>query len=548
MKKIVALLLAAMLLMSFGALASDLPIMPEMVSLTLGMDGNASTGDPEDLWFWEFCRQAMNIDFDVDVTLEKANYVSLIFASDNVPDVLLAGLSTSDIVRYGMEEGMLLDFTPYLNEEYMPYLSAMLDEHPEWREQLKTPDGAIYSLPKIADYSTITGLNMVGMRGQYFINTVWMEELGLEMPKTLDDLYDVLSAFKEAYPESIPLGGSYASDHSPGYLLLNALGYTGTDNFGFMVSLREGEVVFPFGDREVFPEYLKILNQYYEEGLIDTEFFTADTTSVNAKLAEGRVGLMPSSISGGLKEGSNFMDYWGFTPLTSEFKAEPSWGRRSEGISIGNCSISAKCANVEAAVRWADWFYKPDSTNSLLAWIGPTADQTDILYGKTTGYDFDTAAGARVYRDVTNGKWGTVGELVQGEVAGFTERFGYVGHKTYAGFALSGNEDLYVELVYDETNSAQPWMWELYSMQENLMPYGTADYPSIVFLSEEENVAVADLKVQLENYATQEIAKFVTGARDLSEDELDAYFDTLDSMGFQEYLGYYANYYENVKG
>jgi len=548
MKRLAALLLAALLMLSGAAMATELPIMPEMVHLTLGVDGNAATGDPEDLWFWEFCRQAMNIDFDVEVTLERANYVSLAFASDNVPDVLLAGLQSADIVRYGMEQGMLLDISPYINEEYMPYLSAMLDEHPEWRDQLKTPDGAIYSLPKISNFSTIEGLCMVGIRGWYFINSVWLDELGLEYPTTLDELYDVLAAFKEAYPDCIPLGGSYNSSVNPGYLILNALGYTGTDNSGYTVSLRDGEVVFPFGDREVFPAYLEIMNQYYEEGLIDPEFFTADNTAVNAKMAEGRLGIIPGALDGGLKEGSNFKDYWSFAPLTSEYKSEPSWGRNNDGLSVGNFSISAKCENVEAAVRFADWFYKPDSTNSLLAWIGPTADQTDMLYGKTTGYDFDINSKSRVYRDVTNGKWATVGELVQGEVAGFTERIGYVGHKTYAGFALSGNADLYSELVYDGTNCDQPWQWMRYAMQENQMEYCVADYPPIVFLTEEENTLVADYKVQLENYATQEIAKFITGARELNDDELNNYFDTLDGMGFQEYLGIYADYYAKITG
>lgn len=39
----------------------------------------------------------------------------------------------------------------------------------------------------------------------------------------------------------------------------------------------------------------------------------------------------------------------------------------------------------------------------------------------------------------------------------------------------------------------------------------------------------------------QEIAKFVTGARDLSE--IDDYFNELQKLGADEYVGYYADYY-----
>ena len=56
-----------------------------------------------------------------------------------------------------------------------------------------------------------------------------------------------------------------------------------------------------------------------------------------------------------------------------------------------------------------------------------------------------------------------------------------------------------------------------------------------------DNTKVTDLRVQLENYA---IAKFIVGERPLAQEELDRYFSTLDAMGFEEYLKYYADYYD----
>ena len=47
--------------------------------------------------------------------------------------------------------------------------------------------------------------------------------------------------------------------------------------------------------------------------------------------------------------------------------------------------------------------------------------------------------------------------------------------------------------------------------------------------------------------ATQEIAKFVTGSRPITEEELTNYFDTLQGLGAEEYLQNYSDYYSALK-
>ena len=52
------------------------------------------------------------------------------------------------------------------------------------------PDGHIYSLPKKLPMRPIVG-------NQLFINKKWLDNLGLKMPETYDDLVTVLQAFKD---------------------------------------------------------------------------------------------------------------------------------------------------------------------------------------------------------------------------------------------------------------------------------------------------------------------------------------------------------------
>ena len=80
-------------------------------------------------------------------------------------------------------------------------------------------------------------------------------------------------------------------------------------------------------------------------------------------------------------------------------------------------------------------------------------------------------------------------------------------------------------------------------METGLVPYVVETYPNNVFLDEATATAMTDLRVAFNEYATQEIAKFITGARPLTDDELTKYFDTMDSLGAQEYVQTYADYY-----
>ena len=66
-----------------------------------------------------------------------------------------------------------------------------------------------------------------------------------------------------------------------------------------------------------------------------------------------------------------------------------------------------------------------------------------------------------------------------------------------------------------------------------------------MFFDAEVNERIIELQSLLNAYAESETAKFVTGARPLTEEELDAYFAELDELGYQEYLGYYRDYYAN---
>ena len=83
--------------------------------------------------------------------------------------------------------------------------------------------------------------------------------------------------------------------------------------------------------------------------------------------------------------------------------------------------------------------------------------------------------------------------------------------------------------------------------QDIITPQITDEYyPVIQFFTDEQNTAITDLSSVINAYIKENVAEFVTGKRAVTDEELTAYFDGLDAIGFQEYLQYYVDYYNDV--
>ena len=119
---------------------------------------------------------------------EKRN---LAFASDDLPDIILrAKISPQEEMKYAAN-GQLVALDEYL--DYAPNLSALIEQDDAIRKGITMPDGHIYSCPQLNN----TEGNLIH---HYWINKTWLDNLGLEAPTTVDELYDVLVAFRDNDP------------------------------------------------------------------------------------------------------------------------------------------------------------------------------------------------------------------------------------------------------------------------------------------------------------------------------------------------------------
>ena len=143
------------------------------------------------------------IDIDWTTMSESlAEKVNIRIAGEELPDAFMGvGFSNYDISRYG-DDGTFIDLTPYLTEEYMPNLSKILEENPDIRSAITMDDGYIYGLPAgermgTAGIGTPEDYSIYSIPQFAMINKAWLDDLGLEVPSTLEELHVALKAFKD---------------------------------------------------------------------------------------------------------------------------------------------------------------------------------------------------------------------------------------------------------------------------------------------------------------------------------------------------------------
>lgn len=519
----------------------SLPIVNEGTEKTLRILMQRESGIPtdiEDVWLFKFIEEFMNINLEVE-TFHSGNRnekITLAFAADTLPDIIIGGgFNTGELMKYGANEGQIIDLSPYVNETYMPNLSYHISNFPEITKPWTDGEGNIWSLGYVADFEDSS-------QGIQFVMADYkcLEAIGREYPETLEELYDVMLEMKAHYGDDFyPLGGCYAGN-DPSQYILSALGYV-CEGAGIYTSYRNGEVVFPVADREVFGEYIKFMSKCYENGLIHPDFFTMSQPTAEAIMVEGKNFIWPGSVSSYNEDGTT--DWWGARVLTSEFNDTKVWCQAPLSIS-GGFVVTRECEDPELACAFVDWFY--NAVGYSLLHSGPKKDLCP------EEWYLDMTEGALVYEI-----HGETGMEAEAEAAGMTEtdyvnRYFKMFMNAQIGSVMN-TPNMFVDCLttYEPIHSRQQvidyadmteeearqdplgwinggWALTCLATSQTLGKYNT---PAVgqVYMPQEVSEEIQDLEVPLRGYAKREIAKLVVGKRSL--DTLDAYFDEMEKLG-----------------
>ncbi|MBQ2977985.1 MAG: extracellular solute-binding protein [Clostridia bacterium] len=288
MKKIIALLLAALLIASTCAFA----MAEEPITITV-MGPQGTTRDWDATHVFQELEKKFNVNFEVTTFADDVwkTQFTLMLAEDNLPDIFMqCDMNKAEINGYG-EDGYFLDLSQYM--DIMPSFAAFCESHPDFAAYTATAEGKIYSVNRCRD--TVQSRQL----SHNWIKKSWLENVNKEVPTTIEELYDVLVAFKEQdangngdpndeIPMAITIDGQ--SGQRVEFALKAAFGIYNV-NHNFQLAADENGKVYLYETTENWKEYLTFMNKLYEEGLLDNEAFTMTTAEFRAKASADQVGF-----------------------------------------------------------------------------------------------------------------------------------------------------------------------------------------------------------------------------------------------------------------
>lgn len=205
-----------------------------------------------------------------DTYLEKLN---VILSSGDLPDLIKLDDVTNPVFQGMVQQGAFWDLTPYLQD----YPNLMTYPEIIWKNT--SIDGKNYVIPVARPEDGFVTPH---------IRKDWLDKLGLEVPETTDDLYEVLKAFKENKPDGQDT--TYGYTMRAHYWLQSA--FTGARDKWKVV---DGELVDITLEPEI-RESILYQKKLYDEGLIPPDYAVMKDSQFWDLATSGRAGLTAETI------------------------------------------------------------------------------------------------------------------------------------------------------------------------------------------------------------------------------------------------------------
>lgn len=464
-----------------------------------------STQNPAEKIIYQRIKEETNVDIDwtcyvKDQFIDKRNLV--LAKGDGLPNIILnAEMGTLDLLKYG-KQGIIVPVEDLI-DKYMPNLKQVLDENPSYRKLITAPDGHIYSFPWIEQLGVgKEAIQAIG--GMPFINKAWLDQLGLQMPTTTAELENVLTAFKEKIPNSIPMSFRINGGNEDLGFILGSFGYGDNPDH---VMVDENNKVFYSVTTEGYKEGIAWLHTLQQKGLIDPEAFTQDWATLVAKGKQDRYGLYFGWDNLGVPgTAASYVPMPALKGPNGEANAPRQSGTADGGFQAGRAVITSSCENLELAAKWIDLMYAP-------------------------------------LQSVQN-NWGTYGEEGKDNIFDLTAD-NTLSHTPLDKLSVSPWEARCAQMVggplavlnsyYGKYTTCPPDALERMGFVKSYVPDMKYDmvYPN-VFMSEEDAQQLTQYENGIKQYAEQKKAEWILKGG--VEKDWDSYLQKLDQLGLGKYL------------
>ena len=445
-------------------------------------------------------QEITNIHFDVSAAngaAEQDNF-NLMIAAGDYCDIISSMEFYATGLEGAVEEGIIQDLAEVVPEKCPIYWSK-LTENTSTLMRAYTDSGY---LPTICVLYPEVGQEVIGpvLRGD------WLDEWGMEMPKTYDDLYAYL---EKALTEK---GAIYDMVSTEG--LVSDLAMGENINLGGY-EVVDGVVEFGMA-QPAFKDYLKFMNKLYTNGIISQDFFT-DTASDLNSAARLNFGLGTNSLlSVGANNTSDVM--MNVTDEAFEMRVMPYV--TIDGTTENHLGPDTLTDTMKDPDPWA-FSTECDDIDPLLQMVEfMFSDEGYLLtnYG-VEGETYTLVDGEPQYTD-----------LIINNPDGLSYFFAsYV----YASNAATGFFPYINDMskTFYEFNDNQ---WQVFEDLKQLSDCAYT-YPTYASMTTEESAEYSSVESDLSTYSESKVLEFIVGSADIDA-EFDTYVDTLYEMGLQDLI------------
>ena len=296
----------------------------------------------------------LDIDWEMIVWGDYGERMNIYLASGDYADVFQIRDRIDELNNLG-DNGQILDLNEYKGQwpNYQKFIDAGFN-----RLQAETPDGKLYSFFQ----------GKVGVaEGTQFMWTYrfdTFQDNGIDIPTTLPELYEAAKTLKRIYPDSFPLGSPFSGG---GFSLPNV--FFKVNRTSESVYWNGTEYVYgPIDDSDRLKEVVEYLNKFYEEGLLDPEFFTLSQDQAQERILNGTYFIIPNTYSGRVEgrynSNTNFDGSWGAAVRPKSFDGLAGWklGTKYNGNTLGtlhNTVISSDTEYPELMIKLVDYTFNP---------------------------------------------------------------------------------------------------------------------------------------------------------------------------------------------
>lgn len=338
--------------------------------------GKTMTYDDNEAWQKVQEETGVKLTFIHPPAGEETEQFNLMIASDSLPDIICTGWGGDGLFIGGRDK--------YVEDEIIIPLDDLIDTYaPDYKEAIEKVVVKEQQKDFYTDNGSLTAFYAISPYEEWCYNGIlirqdWMEELGLERPYTMEQYENVLTQFKEKKGAQSPL-------------ILPKSGIDGNSGV-FMTAWEIGPGFYQengtvkYGPIQTeFKEYLKLMNDWYEKGLIDKDFSTRDDDAMKRMMTTGVSGMIihsPDTVGSWMNGVSPIMT--GGYPVLKEGERVNYRLTNYQVRPQFSYSITTACKNPEAAVKFLNYGYTKEG--NMLYNYG-IEGETYNLTGETVTYN-----------------------------------------------------------------------------------------------------------------------------------------------------------------